>query len=530
MIKITLKNYRCFKADSPARIEVRRGFTAFVGPNNAGKSTLLRFFYELRYVWMALINTQQIVNLISSDAIDISFQGTEDPTEIFFGRENDSHHLNIDCDFPVINENQISRVRLSFARNQATKMKAVFYLGQQYAQITKIRSEGGNTFSARTDPTNDQIIDILPFIETMQVLNESIYVAAFRNAIHVGSGSLYDLPIGTAFIDVWDNWKAGADRAAQQKIQAITDELAKIFGFTHLEINKSRDGNTLQVVADKNPQRLREFGSGFSQFLIVFAQVAIMRPSFLLIDEPELNLHPSLQVRFLTALANYTKCGVIFATHSIGLARTVTPHIYSICRQKDGRGAQITPFAATKNFIEFLGEMSFSTFSDVGYDTVLCVEGPSEIITLQEFLRKLNKEHRIALMHLGGSSMICKGREQELAELRRFSKENKIAILIDSEQDQEGEQIRPGRQAFINDCEALGYKVHVTAKRAIENYFPEHAIQSVLGSKYRALQPYEKLEKSPNGWKKMDYNWRIAKEMTKEELLATDFGEFLNSL
>lgn len=530
MIEITLKNYRCFKADNPARIEVRRGFTAFVGPNNAGKSTLLRLFYELRYVWMALINTQQIVNLISAGSIDISFQGTEDPTEVFFGRENDSHDLKIDCDFPVLNENQISRVRLSFERNQATRMKAIFYLGQQHVQITKIRSEGGNTFSARTDSTNDQIIDILPFIETMQVLCESIYVAAFRNAIHVGSGSLYDLPIGTAFINIWDNWKVGADRAAQQIIQAITDELAKIFGFTHLEINKSRDGNTLQVVADKNPQRLRELGSGFSQFLIVFAQVAIMKPSFLLIDEPELNLHPSLQVRFLTALANYTKHGVIFASHSIGLARTVAPYIYSVCRPKDGRGALITPYEATESFAEFLGEMSFSTFSDVGYDTVLCVEGPSEIITLQECLRKLNKEHRVALIQLGGRSMICKNREQELAELRRFSKENKIAILIDSERDQENGQIPHDRQAFVKDCEVLSYKVHVTAKGAIENYFPEHAIQSVLGSKYHALQPYEKLKKAPNGWNKMDYNWRIAKEMTIEELLATDFGEFLNSL
>ena len=44
--ELTLKNYRCFSDESPARFSLRRGFTAFVGVNNSGKSSLLRFFYE----------------------------------------------------------------------------------------------------------------------------------------------------------------------------------------------------------------------------------------------------------------------------------------------------------------------------------------------------------------------------------------------------------------------------------------------------------------------------------------------------
>src|SRR6267143_5101234 len=47
-IEITLKNYRCFPDSNPARITLREGFTSFVGVNNAGKSSLLKFFYELR--------------------------------------------------------------------------------------------------------------------------------------------------------------------------------------------------------------------------------------------------------------------------------------------------------------------------------------------------------------------------------------------------------------------------------------------------------------------------------------------------
>ena len=43
-IELTLKNYRCFPDISPARIVIEDGkWTAFVGVNNSGKSSLLRF-------------------------------------------------------------------------------------------------------------------------------------------------------------------------------------------------------------------------------------------------------------------------------------------------------------------------------------------------------------------------------------------------------------------------------------------------------------------------------------------------------
>ena len=50
-------------------------------------------------------------------------------------------------------------------------------------------------------------------------------------------------------------------------------------------------------------------------------------------------------------------------------------------------------------------------------------------------------------------------------------------------------------------------------RRAIENYFTERAIRSVMGDKYRALEKYEKLDEADPGRAKED-NWRIARKMT----------------
>jgi hypothetical protein len=47
-IALTVRNYRCRSDTNPATISLRAGLTPFVGVNNSGKTTLLRFFYEFR--------------------------------------------------------------------------------------------------------------------------------------------------------------------------------------------------------------------------------------------------------------------------------------------------------------------------------------------------------------------------------------------------------------------------------------------------------------------------------------------------
>src|SRR6266699_782491 len=56
-IELTIKNYRCFSDEKPARILIKPGFTAFLGINNSGKSSLLRFFYEFRNLFNILSST-----------------------------------------------------------------------------------------------------------------------------------------------------------------------------------------------------------------------------------------------------------------------------------------------------------------------------------------------------------------------------------------------------------------------------------------------------------------------------------------
>ncbi len=62
MVNITLKNYRCFSDTKPATVEIGPRFTAFVGPNNSGKSSFPKFFYEFQQFWGYLNNVANLAN------------------------------------------------------------------------------------------------------------------------------------------------------------------------------------------------------------------------------------------------------------------------------------------------------------------------------------------------------------------------------------------------------------------------------------------------------------------------------------
>lgn len=252
------------------------------------------------------------------------------------------------------------------------------------------------------------------------------------------------------------------------------------------------------------------------------AYVATQNPAFILIDEPELNLHPSLQLDFLTTLARYSTRGVAFATHSIGLARAVGQRVYSVLRDPDER-RQVRELSAVRDYAEFLGELSYSGYTALGFDRILLVEGPTEVPTVQAWLRLYGIEHKVVLVPLGGASLINASSTDTLSEISRITTD--VSVLIDSERKAEGEELSSERAAFVSNCERLGFDTHVLERRALENYLPDDAIKKVKGDKYRQLGEFEERTAADLVWGKNE-NWRIAAEMDRGSLEDTDLGSF----
>jgi energy-coupling factor transporter ATP-binding protein EcfA2 len=265
-------------------------------------------------------------------------------------------------------------------------------------------------------------------------------------------------------------------------------------------------------------------GSGLTQFILVLANVLIKMPSYVLIDEPELGLHPKLQLDFLTSLGKFSKSGVWFTTHNIGLARSSSQRVYSVSRLSDGNSI-VKLLEGTPRLGEFLGEMSFSNQSEVGFDKILLVEGSTDVPVFQQYLRLLGKDRSVLTLPLSGN--INGGMAEQLQEIKRIS--GYIYIVIDSEKNSESDVIDKSRNEFLEICTKLDIKVYILKLRSTENYFPDHIVKETFGNNYNSLKSYESLSKSNTPWNKSQ-NFKLASKMTLEALEKTDFWEFLKML
>jgi energy-coupling factor transporter ATP-binding protein EcfA2 len=523
MIDFTIKNYRCFPDSQPARFTIRPGFTSFVGANNSGKSSLLRFFYEFRHLFAVLASRNSLAIGFRGNAQAFQpAQSIRDVSDLF--NDTNERDLSIEMGFDTLAGGIQTKGNISITVPRAsTNFTLNFSLGNQ--KVGQNFVENGPHGLLFQLP--NLVVDFGPFLQSCKDLQNSLYIGPFRNAINVGSQDQYfDIQTGESFVKTWRNHKNGPNRKANEAIYRITDEIGRIFDIARLEINPSTDDRTLQIFVNGKSYKLNEVGSGLTQFIIVLANAAIRNPAYILIDEPELNLHASLQTDFLTTLASYAGRGVLFGTHNVGLARAGSDLVYAVRRIEQGRG-DVRPLEALPRLSDFVGELGFSGYKELGFDQVLLVEGATEVRTIQQFLRLLKKEHKVVLIPLGGSALINGDRELELQELKRIS-EN-VAALVDSERSSETAAVGAKRDTFSKVCAANSINCCVLRRRATENYLTDNAVKRVKGNKYRALAPYESLQDVSPTWSKSE-NWRIAREMEFNDIRGTDLGEFLERL
>jgi hypothetical protein len=371
------------------------------------------------------------------------------------------------------------------------------------------------------------ITNISIFLSTFKILSKTLYIGSFRNAVNIGgSGQYFDIDIGEEFIRRWSTLKNGNNKSQSQITYQLCDDIKNIFGYKSFDVNASDDKKSLKVLVDSKIYDISELGAGLAQFIIVFINAAISSPAFILIDEPELNLHPTLQIDFITSLARYSSNGLLFSTHSIGLARSVSDQIFST-RRTTPENCEIKPYEELKNLVEFLGELSYSSYVDTGSNKILLVEGKHDIKVFQQFLRKMKKDHEVVILPLKGSESINEAAIYQLNEIVRLSQN--VYAIIDSEKNSESEILSAQRQGFKASCESAGIKIKILSWRAIENYFPDRVVKKVVGPKGLPLSPFQLLNDGKESWSKKS-NWKLAAEMNIDELKSTDIYEFLNGI
>jgi putative AbiEii toxin of type IV toxin-antitoxin system len=400
-IEMTVKNYRCFP--EPVRITLRKGFTAFVGANNSGKSSLLKFFYEFRTLFAILGNAPSaLVEALRDRWGKINVQGTLDSEEVFCN----SNTRDIEFEFTFkhgrpYTQADPTRLIVRLHRDFTLSAKLYFYEANIESEVL-IKADLPLTFENETTLLYQGSVrlDFSRIFPVFIDFNNTLYIGPFRNIINTGTlKNYYDIEVGQAFVEKWRTLQTGNRRRDNEYVHLLTNNIAHIFDFENLEIHPAISNETLQLIINSKSFNLNEVGSGFAQFVLVIANAATRKPSYILIDEPELNLHPSLQIDFLTTLASYARKGIYFSTHSLGLAEATADRIYSFRRIVEGE-SQVRPYEATPRLAEFLGELSYGGYKAIGFDKVLLIEGRTGLKTLHQFLRLYKQNHKVLLLKL----------------------------------------------------------------------------------------------------------------------------------
>ena len=317
-----------------------------------------------------------------------------------------------------------------------------------------------------------------------------------------------------------------------EAVERVIDTIRSLFRLEQLDIRAPPSADTMIVVANRVPYNLHEMGSGFTQFVLTLGNLAAKRPSFILIDEPELNLHPSMQRDLLQSIESFASKGMLFATHNFGLARGSTDQIFGL-RALPNSVTDIGPISDCPRLASVVGEMGYWAYRQVGASALLLVEGKGDVRMLQPMLRLYDLEHKIVMIALGGSNYISGDAEDQLAELCRLFPEvdKPIFTLIDSELTSAEADPLPSRQDFRDVCVRLDITCHTLERHSLESYLTDESIRRGFpnNDKPRALGHFEPHDLMECGWKKK-MAYLAAREISLDDISGTDLDDFLRSI
>jgi putative ATP-dependent endonuclease of OLD family len=207
-------------------------------------------------------------------------------------------------------------------------------------------------------------------------------------------------------------------------------------------------------------------GSGIREALRLILDTQLHTPTILLIEEPEVHLHPALETSVMRYLRQVSAdCQVFLSTHSTNFLDTAEMrNVYLVS----------TPASSTEVQLLNLDEAEAQIPSELGirlssvfmYDRLVFVEGPSDEGILRELASKLDinlSKANVGFVHMGGvKNFTHYASEATLRFLTRRQVE--MWFLLDRDEVEDSEV-----EALVGRFEGRA-KVHVLEKRELENY------------------------------------------------------------
>lgn len=263
------------------------------------------------------------------------------------------------------------------------------------------------------------------------------------------------------------------------QFEKLRSFIGDIINDPRVEIEIPADRSTINVKSGVAFLPIEALGSGIHEVFVLAAELVLRDDFTILLEEPEVHLHPHIQRRLMKFIMEETKAQYFITTHSASVIDTEGASVFGVSA-KDR--ATVRPLLTSQDRFLACKELGFRASDLLQSNCVVWVEGPSDRTYLLNWISKaapdLVEGIHYSLMYYGGKLLSCISAVDDM-QLEEFVSILPLcrhaALVADSDRGSGSAQIRATKLRVQSELENVGGYFWLTEGREIENYYSQIA-------------------------------------------------------
>lgn len=465
-----------------------------VGPNNAGKSSVLRYLsmyidtQERRSDSIALLPEDVPLFSMNSEVVHGYAISLEDVLPKIDNNLAKKLLSTISCDGLIWISKRTEGRGFELTDWDGEKGESALDYHEWKSLWTYLTHQGGGDLNSSWIPQS-----IRKLAQDMPVPSPRVkFIPAMRQILPGDSFGDYS---GTGLIEELSKHQNPDfdNQSLKKKFNAIEDFVRSVTGSEDARIEVPHARTHLVIHMGGKSLPLSALGTGIHEIVMLAAFCTLAEKHIVCLEEPEIHLHPLLQRKLIRYLASKTRNQYFIATHSSAMLDAAPAAVFSVYQEEGNTKIRLA--SSPSDRFEICRALGYQASDLLQSNAIIWVEGPSDRIYLLHWIKAaapdLVEGIDFSIMFYGGRllSHLCADDSEvdEFISLRRLNRN--VAIVMDSDKSGSHSRVNRTKKRVSEEIGTDGYS-WITRGREIENYIAPSMVPGIISgiTKANAIQ------------------------------------------